>query len=309
MAANELAQKVAAVRGFNRFYTRTIGVLEEGLLQSPFSLTEVRVLYEIAHRDKITAAELVRDLGLDAGYLSRLLRGLENRDLIEKRPSEADARQHLLSLTRQGCKTFRALDANASEQVGNMLAALAAPEQDRLVGAMQTVERLLGPRTETPVPYLLRGHRPGDMGWVVYRHGALYAQEYGLDERFEALVAEIVAKFLREFDPRREACWIAERDVENVGSVFLVKRSEEVAQLRLLLVEPAARGLGIGRRLVEECVRFARQTGYRKVMLWTQSVLLAAGRVYQAAGFRLVQEEPYRGFGPDLVSQTWELGL
>jgi DNA-binding MarR family transcriptional regulator/ribosomal protein S18 acetylase RimI-like enzyme len=300
---------VQAVRRFNRFYTRKIGVLEEGLLKSPFSLTEVRVLYELAHRDKPTAAELARDLGLDGGYLSRILRGFEGRGLIGKQPSEADARQSLLELTEEGRRVFAPLDARTNEEVGALLANLPVPEQRRLVEAMHAVERLLGGRPEARTPYLLRPPQPGDMGWVIYRHGAVYAQEYGWDERFEALVAEVVTQFLRANDPKRERCWIAERDGENVGSVFLVKQSDEVAKLRLLLVEPAARGLGIGRRLVQECVRFGRRAGYRLITLWTNDQLHAARHLYEEAGFRLVREEPHNHFGHGLVGQTWELAL
>jgi DNA-binding MarR family transcriptional regulator/GNAT superfamily N-acetyltransferase len=308
-------QRIAAVRRFNRFYTRQIGVLDEGLLKSPFSLTEVRVLYELAHRDRPTATELARELGLDAGYLSRILRGFEQRGLVERQPSEADGRQSHLRLTSEGRSAADALDARSSEEIGLMLRALSAGEQRRLVEAMRTIETSLGARpehsgrSERSASYVIRPHQPGDMGWVVHRHGVLYAQEYGWDERFEALVAGIVAEFIQNFDPKRERCWIAERDGEIVGSVFLVKKSDAVAKLRLLLVEPSARGLGIGRRLVGECVRFARQAGYRTVTLWTNDVLHAARRIYQEAGFRLVSEERHHSFGYDLVGQTWELEL
>jgi DNA-binding MarR family transcriptional regulator/GNAT superfamily N-acetyltransferase len=309
MVETDADPRVAVVRRFNRFYTRRIGVLEEGVLKSPWSLTEGRVLYELAHQDKPTAAEVGKELGLDAGYLSRILRGFEKRGLIDREPSEADGRQSLLSLTPQGWEVFGDLDARANADVGALLRKLSEPEGNQLIEAMKTIERLLGGRSEARAPYLLRPHRPGDMGWVVHRHGVLYAQEYGWDEQMEALIAEIVAKFIREFDPKRERCWIAEKDGVNVGSVFLVKHTDEVAQLRLLLVEPAARGLGIGSRLVEECLRFARSVGYSSMMLWTNSVLHAARRIYQAAGFRLVHEEPHHSFGQDLVGQTWELTL
>jgi DNA-binding MarR family transcriptional regulator/GNAT superfamily N-acetyltransferase len=309
MAETDLGRRIDAVRRFNRFYTRQIGVLQNGLLRSPFSLTEARILYELAHRERPTATEIGKALGLDAGYLSRILRGFERRGLVEKTASEADGRQVLLSLTEQGREAFGELNARSNEEVAAMLSGLPACEQDRLVEAMHAIEELLGARPEPKVPYLLRPHRPGDMGWVVHRHGVLYAQEYGWDERFEALVAEIVAGFIRNYDPKRERCWIAERDGEIVGSVFLVRHSETVAKLRLLLVEPRARGLGIGSRLVEECIRFAEETGYRKITLWTNSVLHAARRIYQAAGFRLVREEPHHSFGHDLVGQTWELTL
>lgn len=309
MAETELDRRIAAVRRFNRFYTRQIGVLSEGYLDSPFSLTEVRVLYELAHRETSTASQLNKDLGLDAGYLSRILRGFSKRGLIDKKASDVDGRQSLLWLTEEGRAVFAPLDARARDDVGAMLDRLPVVEQGRLVRAMETVEELLGARSEPRVPYLLRPPHSGDMGWVVQRHGVVYAEEYGWDEHFEALVASIVAKFVEHFDSKRERCWIAERNGENVGSVFLVKESEAVAKLRLLLVEPEARGLGIGTRLVDECIRFARSAGYRKITLWTNSVLLAARHIYDEAGFRLVHEEAHHSFGHDLVGETWELEL
>ena len=309
MGAGRRAARVDAVRRFNRFYTRQIGVLQEGLLQSPFSLAEARVLYEVAHRDRPAAAELGKDLGLDAGYLSRILRGLRRRGLVDRRPSEADGRRSLLGLTRNGRAAFATLDERSRTEIGALLDPLPPRDQDRLVEAMRAIEDLLGGAPRPPASYLLRPHQPGDMGWVVHRHGVLYAQEYGWDETFEGLVAEIVARFVKRLDPRRERCWIAEVDGEAVGSVFLVKQSRAVARLRLMLVEPRARGMGIGKRLVDECIRFARRAGYRKITLWTNSVLLAARRLYTQAGFRLVDEEPYHGFGHDLVGETWELKL
>jgi DNA-binding MarR family transcriptional regulator/GNAT superfamily N-acetyltransferase len=306
---DEFDRRVGVVRRFNRFWTRQIGVLREGYLESPFSLTEVRVLFELAHRGETSASELGEELGLDAGYLSRLLGGFEKDGLIHKRPSRADGRRSLLRLAERGRETFAPLDERSRGDIGAMLGSLSVAEQERLVGAMRTIEGLLGAGSEAGGSYLLRSHISGDMGWVVYRHGVLYAREYGWDERFEALVAEIVATFIQEYDPKRERCWIAEKDGENVGCVFLVEQSEEIAKLRLLLVEPQARGLGIGRRLVEECIRFARQAGYRKVTLWTNDVLYAARRIYQGLGFRLAHEEPHHSFGHDLVGQTWELEL
>lgn len=299
-------RRVGVVRRFNRFWTSQIGVLREGYLESRFSVTEVRVLFELARCEETTASELGGELGLDAGYLSRLLGGFEKDGLIHKRPSEADGRRSLLRLTERGRETFAPLDARSRSDIGAMLGSLSVAEQDRLVGAMSTIEGLL---TEPEGTYLLRPHESGDMGWVVHRHGILYAGEYGWDERFEALVAQIVAKFIQEYDPKREHCWIAERDGENVGCVFLVRESEEIARLRLLLVEPQVRGLGIGSRLVEECVRFARRAGYRKIRLWTNDVLYAARHIYQGVGFRIVHEEPHHSFGHDLVGQTWELKL
>ncbi len=309
MTPRELEQRVETARRFNRFYTRQIGVLREGAYKSPFSLTEVRVLYELAHRDQPTATALGRELGLDAGYLSRILRGFERRGLVSKTRSQADGRQSHLSLTAQGRKVFAPLNARSHDEVAAMLRGMPAAHQARVVGAMRTIERLLGGRSEPSGPYRLRPPQPGDLGWVVHRHGAVYAEEYGYDERFEALVAEIVAHFVQHYDPKRERCWIAELDGEVVGSVFLVERSKTVAQLRLLLVEPQARGSGLGTRLVSECVGFARQRGYRKIMLWTQSELAAARRLYEAAGFRIVRREKNHSFGKDLVSETWELDV
>ena len=309
MSDNDFERRVGFVRRFNRFWTRQIGVLREGYLESPFSLTEVRILYELAHCDETTASELGEELGLDAGYLSRILRGFEKQGLIHKRPSEADGRRRLLRLTERGQEAFAPLDARSRDDVGAMLGGMSIERQEHLVGAMRTIEGLLSARPEPEVPYILRLHRPGDMGWVVHRHGVLYAREYGWDERFEALVAEIVAQFIQQYDPKLERCWIAEREGEIVGCVFLVRESEEIAKLRLLLVEPKARGLGIGSRLVEECVRFARQAGYRKITLWTNDVLDAARGLYERVGFRLVHGEPHHSFGYDLVGQTWELRL
>jgi DNA-binding MarR family transcriptional regulator/GNAT superfamily N-acetyltransferase len=309
MSDDGFDRRVGAVRRFNRFWTRQIGVLREGYLESEFSLTEVRVLYELAHREESTASELGEELGLDAGYLSRILGGFEERGLIHRRPSEADGRRKLLRLTERGREVFAPLDARSRDDIGAMLGGMSTQEQEDLVGAMRTIEGLVGVRREPEVPYLLRPPGAGDMGWVVHRHGVLYATEYGWDERFEALVAQIVAQFIQHYDPRVERCWIAEREGEIVGSVFLVKQSEEIAKLRLLLVEPKARGLGIGSRLVEECIRFAGQAGYRKVTLWTNDVLHSARRIYEGMGFRLVHEEPHHSFGHNLVGQTWELVL
>jgi len=309
MADRDFDARVAAVRRFNRFYTRQIGLLQDGYLKSPFSLSEVRVLYELAHRERPTATELGRDLGLDAGYLSRILRGFQKRGLLKRVPSEHDGRQSHLSLTQRGQAAFAPLNTRSHEDIGAMLAVVPATEQARLIQAMHAIEAILGAQPEKKAPYLLRPHRPGDMGWVVHRHGAIYAQEYGWDERFEALVARIAAKFIERYDPKRERCWIAEKDGEIVGSVFLVKHSKTVAQLRLMLVEPKARGLGIGARLVDECVRFARDNGYRKITLWTNSVLLAARHIYKKAGFRLVHKERHHSFGHALVGETWDLTL
>jgi DNA-binding MarR family transcriptional regulator/GNAT superfamily N-acetyltransferase len=301
--------RVASVRGFNRFYTKQIGLLRNGYLQSSFSLSQVRVLYELAHREGLTATDLSKELELDPGYLSRILLGFTKRGFLLRKPSESDARQMHLGLSQKGRNVFAQLDSKTEAEIETLLARLAPGDQATLTDAMHTIERLLGTQPETKTPYLLRLHQPGDMGWVIHRHGALYAQEFGWDERFEALVAEIAAKFIQKFDSKRERCWIAEKDGGIVGSVFLVRESEKVARLRLLLVEPSARGLGIGNRLVDECTRFARQAGYKKITLWTQSILHAARYIYKRAGYRLVKQERHREFGYDLVGETWNLTL
>jgi DNA-binding MarR family transcriptional regulator/N-acetylglutamate synthase-like GNAT family acetyltransferase len=306
---DDLARRVAIVRRFNRFYTRQIGVLQEGLLATPFSLAESRVLYELAHRTDTTASELGRELGLDAGYLSRMLRGFEAKGFVEKRRSAQDGRQSHLALTDAGHMAFAPLDERSSAEVGAMLAKLDAPAQARLTRAMAEIEALLNDAPAAAAPYSLRPHRPGDIGWVAYRHGVLYHQEYGFDARFEALVAEIGAQFIQNFDPARERAWIAERAGEIVGSVFLVRQSDTVAKLRLLLVEPSARGLGLGRRLTEECIGFAREHGYAKITLWTNDILTAARAIYDRAGFKLIASEPHHSFGQDLVGENWELEL
>lgn len=298
---------VQAIRSFNRFYTRQIGLLGEGHLDSPYSLTQVRVLYELAYRRQPTASEIGRDLGLDAGYLSRILRRFQKSGLVARRRSASDARQSHLLLTAKGHRAFAPLDRSAGEVISTLLAGLSGTERSVLVASMRTIERLLG--SQRDATFNLRSHRPGDIGWVIQRHGALYFQEYGWDERFEALVAEIAAKFVQHFDPSRERCWIAEKDGEPVGSVFLVRQSDDVAKLRLLLVEPSARGLGVGQRLVEECIRFARETGYKTITLWTQDLLQAAGHIYRKTGFRLAREEPHALFGIEMTGQIWELDL
>jgi DNA-binding MarR family transcriptional regulator/N-acetylglutamate synthase-like GNAT family acetyltransferase len=304
-----LARRVAAVREFNRFYTSRIGVLDEGYLSSRFSLTEVRVLYELAHRGSATASELGRDLAIDAGYLSRILRGFARRGLLARAAAKDDARKAILRLTARGKATVTPLEAKARDQIGTLLDSVPASQQDRLVTSMRTIERALRPGPRTVPKVALRSHRPGDMGWVVERHGALYWAEYGWDESFEALVAGIVAKFIEHLDAKRERCWIAELDGERVGCVFCVKQSKTVAKLRLLLVEPRARGLGVGSRLVDECNRFARAAGYREITLWTNDVLVTARRIYERAGFELVESERHRSFGKALVGQNWRLRL
>jgi DNA-binding MarR family transcriptional regulator/GNAT superfamily N-acetyltransferase len=301
--------RVAATRRFNRFWTQRIGVLHEGFLGGPFSLTETRVLYELAHHDGIAAVELGRGLGLDSGYLSRLLRGFDRAGLISRAVDVADARRVTLRLTDTGRAAFAPLTARSDAQAAELLAGLPEAGARAVVAAMRQIEVALA---ATPADgWLMRPLRPGDMGWVISRHGALYAEQYGWDVRFEALVAEIGAGVIRNFDPAREAGWIAERDGVPVGSVFLLRSAEaaDIAKLRLLIVEPAARGLGIGARLVAECERFARDHGYRRITLWTNSVLLAARRIYEAQGYRLVASDPYHDFGHDLVGENWELDL
>jgi DNA-binding MarR family transcriptional regulator/GNAT superfamily N-acetyltransferase len=305
----DLERRIAAVRRFTRFYTRQIGLLQEGLLDSAFSLTEARVLYELAHRDRLTATELAADLGLDAGYLSRILRRFAERGFIARTVAPSDGRQSLLALTARGRKAFVPLNRGSRDQVAALLGKLGAAEQERVVAAMGVVEALLAPSATEKPPYLLRPHRPGDMGWVTSAHGALYAQEYGWDITFEALVAKITAEFIENLDAKRERCWIAEVHGEPVGSVFLVTKSDAVAKLRLLIVDPKARGLGVGKRLVEECLRFAKDAGYTSITLWTQSILTAARGIYQGAGFRLVAQEPHHSFGADLIGETWERAL
>jgi len=304
--------RVDAVRHFNREYTRRIGVLGEGLLDSPFSLTQARVLYELAHREQPTASVLGAELGLDAGYLSRILSAFGRRGLLARRPSKTDGRRSLLRLTPRGRQEFAKLDAASADQVRGLLAPLSATDQQRLVSAMRTIEDLLrdggGAATARP-PCRLRAPRPGDMGWVIHRHGEVYDREWGWGEGFEALVAEIVVRFMEKHDPKRERAWIAETGGERVGSIFLVAKSKTVAKLRLLLVEPAARGLGVGQRLVEECVRFARRAGYREIVLWTQSILDPARHIYAKTGFKLVGQEPNHEFGKGLTSETWRLRL
>ncbi|MEH2591728.1 bifunctional helix-turn-helix transcriptional regulator/GNAT family N-acetyltransferase [Bradyrhizobium sp. AZCC 1721] len=302
-------QEVAAVRAFNRFYTRKLGIIEPKLLHSPFTLQEARIIYEIAHRPACTATDLTRDLGLDPGFLSRTLQALQRRQIVTRKPSKDDGRVNELSLTAKGRAASAELERRSREEVGSLLASLEDSQRAAVVQAMTTIEQALERPTAKPAAFLLRSHRPGDIGWVISSQAKAYAEEYGWDISYEALVAEICAQFIRNFDPSREHCWIAEAGGEPLGSIFLVKGSDDVAKLRLLLVEKKARGLGVGRALVEQCVRAAREKGYKKMTLWTQSILVAARGIYQAAGFRRVKEEPHHSFGVDLVGETWELDL
>jgi DNA-binding MarR family transcriptional regulator/GNAT superfamily N-acetyltransferase len=301
--------RIAAVRAFTRSYTAAIGVLDEHLLRSPFTLTEARVVFELAQHEVTETADLRRSLGLDAGYLSRILSRFEVMGLVTRDRSGADARRQRIRLTDPGRDAFALLDARSSEQVAAMLDALDDAEQRRLVDAMQTVRTVLEPRPPTPAEPVVRPLRPGDLGWVVERHGTLYAQEYGWDHTFEGLVARIVADFAETADPARESAWIAELGGRRVGSVFLVTDDASTARLRLLLVDPSARGHGIGTLLVDECILFARRAGYTSMTLWTNDVLTAARRIYERAGFRLVREEAHHSFGHDLVGQHWQRAL
>ena len=307
-----LPQQIARVRAFNRDYTRRIGVLSEGLLESPYSLTEVRVMYEIAHREAVTAGDLAQDLELDKGYLSRILKGFEAKKLLARRAAPEDARRQYLRLTPAGMRVFTPIEARTQEQIRALLAGLDAARRDAVLEAMNVIQQALiggAARPAAAAPLTLRSHRPGDMGWVIQRHGEIYHQEYGWNEEFEALVAEIAAEFIRKLDVRRERCWIAEAQGRRVGCIFLVARDASTAKLRLLLVEPDARGLGVGGTLVAECVRFARDSGYQKIVLWTQDNLGAARRIYSKAGFVQTAQEPHHSFGYDLVAETWELEL
>ncbi|WP_292380168.1 bifunctional helix-turn-helix transcriptional regulator/GNAT family N-acetyltransferase, partial [Mesorhizobium sp.] len=272
-------KRIDAVRAFNRFYTRQIGLLDEGLLKSPFSLTEARVLYELAHRDGLVASDLVRDLGLDPGYVSRLLKKFEERGLVERAATEADARRSSIALTPAGREAFAPLDQDSHDQVRALLDRLAPTDQERLVKAMRTVQDLFGDKPQPKVPYILRPLQVGDIGWITHRQGLIYAQDYSWDETYEALVAEILGEFVKNFVPQWESSWIAEREGEVVGSVFVMRKSPKVAKLRLLYVEPSARGLGIGRRLVDECIAFSRAKGYKTLTLWTNDILGSARRL------------------------------
>jgi DNA-binding MarR family transcriptional regulator/GNAT superfamily N-acetyltransferase len=308
MSTPQFEERIAAVRRFSRFYTRQLGLLQESLVHTRFSLTEARVLYELAHREQVTASELAADLDLDHGYLSRILRRFGDEGLLKKVRAANDGRQSVISITAKGRKAFAPLNKNSHDQVAAMLERLQPSDQQRITGAMAAVESLLG---EAPAasPIILRAHEPGDMGWVTSAHGAIYAAEYGWNMQFEALVAKITAEFIENFDAKRERCWIAELDGERVGSVFVVRKTDDIAKLRLLILDPKARGRGLGRRLVEECLRFAKSAGYSSMTLWTQSILTAARGIYERIGFRLVAEEPHHSFGVDLIGETWERDL
>jgi DNA-binding MarR family transcriptional regulator/predicted GNAT family acetyltransferase len=304
-----LQEQIRVVRRFNRFFTRKIGVLREGLLHSPYSLTEARIIFELANRSSSTASDLCNELGLDAGYLSRILNKLEQQKLIDKIRSDEDGRQRLLSLTAEGQKAFSLLNSRSNDEVSELLNELKESDRIHLIEAMHIIENILDHGFKYAEPFYLRHHEPGDMGWVIHQHGLLYNQEYGWDESFEALVAQICADFVNNYDSRKERCWIAEMQGEQVGSIFCVKASEDVAKLRLLLVVPKARGLGLGTRLVKECIRFVKRSGYKKLTLWTNDILVDARKIYEKNGFILVQDNRHYSFGHDLVGQNWDLTL
>ncbi|NHJ48282.1 MAG: MarR family transcriptional regulator [Asgard group archaeon] len=309
MSKNKTKDRISEIRSFNRFYTRIIGVLREGLLHSKFTLTEARILFEIANQENITASDLRRELGLDPGYLSRILSNFEEKGLISKIKSKVDGRQRLLQLTKEGQKEFSLLNSRSIEEIEELLEKLNESDEKKLLFAMNTIRSLLEKGFKFSEPFFLRTHEPGDMGWIVHRHGVLYSQEYNWNEEFEALVSQIVSDFLKNFNPAKERCWVAEMEGEKVGSVFLVQESETIAKLRLLLVEPRARGLGLGTRLVDECINFARRCGYKKMILWTNSNLLEANHIYKKKRFKIIKEEKHHSFGKDLIGVYWELEL
>lgn len=309
MSSNGTDDQIAAVRAFNRFYTRKLGVLDQHLGKSPFSLSEARVLYELAHRDELSAKEIGNELGLDPGYLSRIIQSFDEKGLVTRKPLPADRRQYQLSLTAKGRQAFGKLNLGSQNEVAAMLAQLSPGDATRLTQAMATIEAVLEQRRSQPASFMLRSHRVGDMGWVISSQAAAYAADHGWDISYEALVAEICAQFIKNYDPAREHCWIAEVGGEPVGSIFLVKATDQIAKLRLLQVEKKARGLGVGRALVEQCIQGARERGYSKMTLWTQSILVAARGIYQSTGFKLVKEEKHHSFGADLIGETWERDL
>lgn len=308
MIDKALSQRITAFRQFNRFHTRLIGVLNEELLASKYSLIQVRILYELANRKGLAAADLAEALKLDRGYLSRMLATLETYDLICRTPDINNAKRMVLSLTSTGLQTFNELNDASIDEVAKLLAPLSEAQQRQLIGSMERIEQLLDGKTDNPM-FVLRSPEIGDMGWITHRQGVLYAQEYSWDWTYEALVGKILSEFVENYDPLFERCWVAERDGNIIGSIFVVRLDQETAKLRLLYVEPSARGLGLGRRLVDECIRFSRAKNYKRMTLWTNSVLTSARTIYQAAGFELVEETAHHSFGQDLVGQTWSLDL
>jgi DNA-binding MarR family transcriptional regulator/N-acetylglutamate synthase-like GNAT family acetyltransferase len=309
MTENNLQEDVALFRRFNRFYTKQIGLLTQGLLKTRFPLIQARVLYELAQQNQTIASTLVAKLNIDPGYLSRILSTFKKAGLLRKNRSPSDSRQRILKLTIQGKKSFAELDERSRKVAEKMLLSLVEEDRHRLLHAMQTIETLLGTELKPPTPYLLRPHRPGDIGWIIHQHGVVYAEEYAFDETFEALVAEILVQFIRKHDPKRECLWIAEQEGERIGSVMIVDAGDQVAQLRLLLVEPKARGQTVGMRLLDECINFSRRNRYRKIKLWTQSNLLEARHLYAKAGFERISVSSHKRFGQDLIAEFWELPL
>lgn len=309
MSAQNLHEDTALFRRFNRFYTRQIGLLTQGLLKTRFPLIQARVLYEMAQQQQTTASALVKKLNIDPGYLSRILSNFEKEGLLRKHRATSDSRQRILKLTNPGKKSFAELDERSRSVAEEMLLGLVDEDRHRLLHAMQTIETILDTRPKPSTPYLLRPHRPGDIGWIIHRHGVVYAEEYGFDETFEALVAEILVQFIHEHDPKRECLWIAEQEGERIGSVMIVDAGDQVAQLRLLLVEPKARGQSVGMRLIDECLNFSRRNRYRKIKLWTQSNLPQARHLYAKAGFERVSQSAHKSFGQELIAEIWEMPL
>ncbi|MHA2356308.1 MAG: bifunctional helix-turn-helix transcriptional regulator/GNAT family N-acetyltransferase [Candidatus Thorarchaeota archaeon] len=309
MTEHLLEENIHDIRQFNRFYTKRIGLLNKGLLRTEFSLSQARVIFELAQQEQITSSEIVKKLGIDPSYLSRILSTFERENLIDKKKSDKDNRQWMLRLTAKGKDAFRELDDRAGEEIREMLQNMSSENQHRFMKAINTMEDVLGAKSSPALSYLIRPHRAGDIGWIVHRHGVIYSEEYGWDETFEALTAEILAKFIQSHNLKRERIWIAEQDGEIVGSVMIVDAGNQVAQLRLLLVEPKVRGKGIGRKLIEECIDFSRRNGYKKIKLWTQSNLLAARHLYLEYGFELVKDESHKSFGHELTAEFWELQL
>jgi DNA-binding MarR family transcriptional regulator/N-acetylglutamate synthase-like GNAT family acetyltransferase len=309
MAEDQLHDSVDEIRKFNRFYTKRIGLLNRGILKTRFPLIQARVIFELAQHEQSTARDLINELDIDPGYLSRILTSFEKDGLVRKVQSKSDNRQWFLKLTSKGRRSFSVLNDRSRQEVRAMLKSLSGEDQRRLLNAIHVMEEVLGAKPKPITSYLLRPHRPGDIGWITHRHGVLYSEEYGFDETFEALVAEILAGFIRNHDHKRERIWIAEQDGERVGCVMIADAGNQVAQLRLFLVEPKARGKGIGKRLIDECIDFSRRSRYQKIKLWTQSILLAARHLYSKAGFERVEEKPHTSFGHDLIAEVWELQL
>ncbi len=305
----KMSESVAEFRRFSRFYTKQIGLLAKGFLKTRFSLTQARILYELANHEQLTASDIINELGIDPGHLSRILNNFEKEGLLHKVRSKSDSRRRILNLTPQGQNAFSVLNERSMEEAEGLLLRLTREERRRLLNAMKAIENILGDDSKPPTSYLLRFNSPGDIGWIIHRHGVLYSEEYGFDETFEALVAEILVQFIRKHDPKRECIWIAEQDGERVGAVMIVDAGEQIAQLRLLLVEPRARGRGIGKQLINECIKFSRRNRYRKIKLWTQSNLLEARHLYAKADFKMVEEYPHKSFGLNLIAEFWELSL